>query len=743
MLLNRLRRNSKLYVKLLLGMTVFIAATIIATSSIYYLSYSRIMQTDANTADLESLRNMSQFVQGATDSAQSLSFQIYRNSTLAKLLYYYEPNEFDVQGALLELNNYLNSIAFIESIYVYNPQYERFYVVSRRGQAGILSAHELNDQDIIRVLDRFEEYKPFVPIPRRYKIAKDDAEPTGIYTYLCFDAINVDREITSAVIVNISAKWINKGIEAGSDQTSRQTFIMDDHKRMMSADQLKPMNEHSGIPAIASLIDEGTAYQIADVNGTKSLISYTSPDRFNWRYIRITPYQAITEKIAGVRTLSAQIAAGILVAGVLLAWIVSFVLYMPYRRIVKRVNDLETEKRETSYAIRQNMLRKLFQMQSFDPDILQSKLQRSGIHFDMRKPYRLLHIRIDSFQALKEQNGSDVQTYKYAIMNIGSEISSRHYAVETVDVDEDSVLMLLNAADAAESDRPEWLDAMMREIGHVCKEYFSLSLTMAASPVSADPFALHSLYKQVKEASRHRLFLGHGAIIHAAELATRSGSEYVYPAGLEKRMVEALMTGRAEDAKAYFAEIMKETRDFPVAVAESALSHVTITLTNVICEIQKNGAIALTTGTSLHMPDFKLHDTIEEITEDFYRLFDELIARIAEKRAGKQEDLIRSINEIIHARYADPNLSLNLIADELRLSTFYISRVYRQQTLNTIVDVINNVRMDKARTLLMEEARPIAEIAELTGYTNSSYFHRMFKKFNGVTPAEFRKANQA
>jgi len=444
-----------------------------------------------------------------------------------------------------------------------------------------------------------------------------------------------------------------------------------------------------------------------------------------------------------VRTTSAQIAVGILIGGVLLAWIVSFVLYMPYRRIVKRVNDLETEKRETSHTIRQNMLRKLLQMQSFDPEILQSKLLRSGIHFDIRKPYRLLHIRMDRFVLLKEQNASDVQTYKYAIMNIGSEISSRHYEVETVDVDEDSVLMLLNSSESAESDHPEWLDPMLREIEQVCMEYFSLELTMTVSPVSGDPFSLHALFKQVKESSRQRLFLGHGAIIHAAELYTRPGNEYIYPASQEKRMVEALMTGRTEDAKAYFAEIMGETREFPVAVAESALSYLAITLTNMISEIQKNGAIPSAAGSLLQIPDFKQQDTIEEITQDFYRLFDELTARISEKRAGKQEDLIRSINEIIHSRYADPNLSLNLIADELRLSTFYISRVYRQQTLNTIVDVINSVRMDKAKSLLLEEARPIAEIAELTGFTNSSYFHRMFKKFNGVTPAEFRKANQS
>ena len=55
-------------------------------------------------------------------------------------------------------------------------------------------------------------------------------------------------------------------------------------------------------------------------------------------------------------------------------------------------------------------LRKLLQIQSFDPIIQQSKLQRAGISFDFQKPYRLLYIRMDRFATLKEQNGSDVLT---------------------------------------------------------------------------------------------------------------------------------------------------------------------------------------------------------------------------------------------------------------------------------------------------------------------------------------------
>ena len=105
--------------------------------------------------------------------------------------------------------------------------------------------------------------------------------------------------------------------------------------------------------------------------------------------------------------------------------------------------------------------------------------------------------------------------------------------------------------------------------------------------------------------------------------------------------------------------------------------------------------------------------------------------------------LQKEINGIIAARYADPKLGLNYIADALDMSVHHISRVYRQHTLTPIVDVINEYRIAKAKELLCRTNLPISEIAGRTGYTNTSYFHRKFKQLNGVTPAEFRKSNRA
>ncbi|MNN66511.1 Bifunctional transcriptional activator/DNA repair enzyme AdaA [compost metagenome] len=91
----------------------------------------------------------------------------------------------------------------------------------------------------------------------------------------------------------------------------------------------------------------------------------------------------------------------------------------------------------------------------------------------------------------------------------------------------------------------------------------------------------------------------------------------------------------------------------------------------------------------------------------------------------------------------DPCLSLNQIADELNMSPIYVSRLYKQQTLTTIVDVIMEVRMKEVCRLLVESDLSVSDIAEVTGFTSSSYLHRMFKRNFSLTPIEFRRTKNS
>jgi two-component system, response regulator YesN len=736
-------KNRRLFTSFLVSITLCIVVTLLSSSYIYYRNYTGIALKQAFQSDLNDLNRTSRDVNGMTDSAQSLAFQIYRNSSIAKLLYYPVPNIYDVTAGMSEISNYLNSMPFIESILVYNSTSDTFYVAAHSGQNGIFTKNELLDTGILNILGHFRDFKPFTPIPRTYNTDSGSFEMTSAYTYLCYDAINKNQSINSAVIVNISASWIYKEAALENGQRPGQTYILDDQNRILSTNTLLPpiWSDTETLLIQNTVKNNPSGYFTDSFNNEKSLISFTKKDPLGWQYVRITPYHTITDTIGTIRNTTITTAAFILIAGLLVSWLLSGFLYVPIRRIINKVNSLETEKRNNSQTIKQNALRGLLLgTRTLSNSLKLDSLKSFGITFPFQQDYRVVLLKIDRFHELKNKRGSDLPIYKFAIMNISSEIMSGSYPVETVDMDDDSVAVLVHVQAAEElADDKIFLDCL-QQIQKAVHDFLAISISAAYSPVTNQPLHLHPLYEQVKEAALHRMFYGHGSLIDSEDILALKSKEYIYPAEKEKRLSDAIMVGKADDAMELFTQIVQETSQYPIHVMRLAISHLTMTVNNLIYSIQKNGAVEFRGSLDIYMPSADTVETVAELTSTFRSFLDEVQIKLAEKRSMKQGDLVRSINELIEKQYSDPNLCLNQIAEQLDMSSIYVSRVYKQQTLTAIVDVINDLRLEKAKEHLEQSDSSIADIAERTGYTSSSYFHRMFKKRFGVTPSEYRKA---
>ncbi|WP_419871175.1 AraC family transcriptional regulator [Candidatus Pristimantibacillus sp. PTI5] len=739
----QLKNNGKLYSKLLFTITLCIVLTLLVSSLFYFFTYMQIDLKKAYQSDVSNLTQTSKEVISMTESAQSVSFQIYRTFTVSKLMFYNEPNIYDVTAAMNELENYLSSMPFIESIYVYNSANGQFYTASRQGESGTFNKEDLADQGILDILDNFQKYRPFTPIPRTYTTVSLAGEQlTKAYTYLGYDAIGKTQKINSAVIINISSAWINKDIGANKNDTEGKSYILDNQDRLLSGDTLasKKLNEADAAFINERIKNQDSGYAVTNFEGKKSLISYTSPDSLEWQYVRVTPYKQVTKAIYSIRNTTILIAVVILVIGLLISWLLSRMLYRPIHQIMDKMNILETEKRNSSYTIRQNMLRSLIQgSQSLQTSTLQQKLSHSGITFDFHSRYRVVMLKIDQLAALKQTRGDDLHVYKFAVMNIAWEIGLKNYRVETVDMDADYVIMLLNRLDDSEEPDDELLRSVLTQIQQSSLDYLKIGLSVTYSPEGLQAQQLSNLYKLVKEASQHRLFYGLGSLIDAQDIISLKSKEYIFPVDKERKLTDALMTSKTEEAKKLFAEIVQETADYPIHVVQLAISHLTMTVNNILFTIQKNNSLDVEASLSIHIPTPDHFETVQELNEVFFSLFDDIQTKLSTKRSTKQGDLIRKINELIHKEYANPNLSLNWIADELDMSSIYLSRVYKQQTLAAIVDVINNVRLERAKEYLESTDCSIVDIAVKSGYTSSSYFHRMFKKSFGVTPSDYRK----
>lgn len=82
------------------------------------------------------------------------------------------------------------------------------------------------------------------------------------------------------------------------------------------------------------------------------------------------------------------------------------------------------------------------------------------------------------------------------------------------------------------------------------------------------------------------------------------------------------------------------------------------------------------------------------------------------------------------------------IAAELGISERYLRKIFESDLGITPKEYIITLRMEKAKNLLINTDKKIAEIAGLTGYNTIQYFSEIFKERTGVTPREFREINK-
>ena len=85
------------------------------------------------------------------------------------------------------------------------------------------------------------------------------------------------------------------------------------------------------------------------------------------------------------------------------------------------------------------------------------------------------------------------------------------------------------------------------------------------------------------------------------------------------------------------------------------------------------------------------------------------------------------------------DISLDLVSREVDISPYYFSKLFKQETGNNFIEYLTEVRLRKARELLKNSQYSIKEICAESGYGDPNYFSRIFKKYEGVTPSEFRE----
>lgn len=145
----------------------------------------------------------------------------------------------------------------------------------------------------------------------------------------------------------------------------------------------------------------------------------------------------------------------------------------------------------------------------------------------------------------------------------------------------------------------------------------------------------------------------------------------------------------------------------------------------------QNAAVFLSTVTGRELPGTR---------EELGRALLELSNHMPQGAVPQGADLIVRIKQYIAQNYMN-EISVNELSDQFHLSPNYLSKVFHDRAGVRFIDYLTEVRMDNAKRLLRKNMHAtVQDIALMVGYYSVRHFSRIFQKYVGKSPSDFRKA---
>ena len=361
-----------------------------------------------------------------------------------------------------------------------------------------------------------------------------------------------------------------------------------------------------------------------------------------------------------------------------------------------------------------------------------SQLSELLSHMKFDEPdnvYRVVIIDIDSGSYSCEKIENERELWYYGIINIAEEIIGRKYAVAFCKDYEMAGIISTDATD-------EELSGLLIEIRDMVKKYFDISLTFALSDGVGGIENISTSYRKALEILDYKFILGGFNILTAQKAEAVKKEQLSQPELNCARVANLIKSGDTE-------AIVKECDDYAKKLIESGCVYTEVIITGLLRSITGIKTICGHDAVLSHDIYTRLSrsETVDELNGVLKSLFTDMTGsgeNISSRHDISADRIIRYIDE----NYKNPDISLKMISDTIGVSVSYISTTVNSVTKTSLINYINQRRIEDAKRILIENPDiPIERVREAVGYTNVHSFIRQFKNFEGITPGKYREIN--
>ena len=420
---------------------------------------------------------------------------------------------------------------------------------------------------------------------------------------------------------------------------------------------------------------------------------------------------------------------------------------------------------EQDRTLRENLLRRLLKGALPPGETLADRLYLHGIRFAGDTFVAVALYIVDYEEAFAGEQGQGRDAYEefakvQFILGAAFEelLAARGHRAFAVDVD-DLLAVLVSLDPAREAAAREAVDAAAETAAARLGDRIRVPFMTAVSAPHRGIGEIPQAWSEALQTMEYKRLLGIEALSHFEDLAEVDGGGYHYPPEVERRLINAVRIGDEAAASAILRDVF--ARSFAPGRLSPAASRCLMfdlvsTMIKATEEMGEQGA-----GRPAEPGPDGLPDPVERLVacESAQELERELIALVETRCAAVREDLARRsrarhresgrrlserVLEEVSRRVADPGLDIAALARSLEMNPISLSRVFHEETGESLLDHINRVRIERAKALMREvPGDPVEEIGRKVGYGSAKTFTRAFKKREGVTPGRYKASLSA
>ncbi len=225
----------------------------------------------------------------------------------------------------------------------------------------------------------------------------------------------------------------------------------------------------------------------------------------------------------------------------------------------------------------------------------------------------------------------------------------------------------------------------------------------------------------------------------ARERRLKGENPYEFQLEYENKLSELIAARDRNGAQALLNDILGHiyfTSDFDPDVVKTRALELAFVMTRAAI---KAGADSreLFLYNSENFSEFQSMTSLDELSVRLGVMLRRFISYAFDFRQIKHSDAVFKTIEYIR-KHCSEKISLDDIAKNVFLSKSYISAIFKEETGKSIVEQINESRVEKSKKLLSDKSISLSDIAGLCGFEDQSYFTRVFRRITGVTPKKYR-----